>query len=266
MATTVMPANMLRVIFMRKVLIIMSVLVIVSLVLLTGCKPTTEQETKPLFNESLNEQMEELTQVEEEPEEPVVFEEFMFAWEPRNESEFEIAEDDVFAKTMGDFTSLEISFFGVMLGDSYEDVLERLGIPDVMFIPADESYKNMEYRNKIGIGGKFSGLTFHLENETVTRITVKPAFEKYLHGSTSIGTDKEEIYTVLDVPDYQSFLNYLRVFHYVEKGVELYFKNRYVERMSFIPPNEFKGVEYVTVPKVLIEGVIGNVTEPVLIE
>ncbi|MBW2990530.1 hypothetical protein KY348_02375 [Candidatus Woesearchaeota archaeon] len=246
---------------MHKKTLIIGLMVIAALILLTSCKPKPEQETNPLFNESLNEQIEELTRVEEEPGE---FEEFMFEYEPRNESKYEIAEDDVFS--VKDFTSTEISFFGLMLGDSYEDVLERLGIPDVMFIPKDESFRNMEYRNKIGIGSVYSGIIFHLENDTVTRITVKSAFNKYLHGNTSIGTDKEVIYALLDIPDYQSFIVNLRVFHYVEKGVEVYFKNRYIDRISFIFPKEFKGVEYVSKEKLVSDGIIVNITEPVLVE
>nr|MCK4929657.1 hypothetical protein [Nanoarchaeota archaeon] len=254
----------MRLIIMRRELIIMSfLLIIISLILFTGCKPITEQEPETLFNESLNEEIEELTKIEEKPEE---FEEFFFNHTPRNESVYEIAEHDIFTLTMGNFTSMEISFFGVMLGDSYEMVLERLGIPDVMTIPADESYKNMEYRRKIGIGGIESGLTFHLEDDTVTRITVKPPFVKYLHGNTTIGIDKQIIYTVLDIPDYQDFMNVYRIFYYVEKGVEIYFRNRYVNRMSFIFPKEFKGVEYITIPRFVQEGVIVNTTQPVLIE
>ena len=95
---------------------------------------------------------------------------------------------------------------------------------------------------------------------------MKPAFNKYLHGNTSIGTDKEVIYALLDIPDYQSFLSVFRVFHYVEKGLEIYFKNRYVNRMSFFFPKEFRGVEYVTVQKITREGIFVNITEPVLIE
>ena len=253
---------MLKVIFMNKNLVITGFLLVIALLLFTACMPVTKQEPETLFNESLNKEIEEIIT----PEQPEEFEEFMFEWIPRNESRYEIARDDIFTITRGNFTSNEISFFGLMLGDSYEDVLERLGIPDVMFIPADESYKNLEYRKRIGIGGLLSGLTFHIEDDTVTRITVKPAFEKYLHGNTSIGTSKEMIYVLLDIPDYQSFLSYLRVFHYVEKGVEVYFKNKYIDRISFFFPREFKGVEYVTTQKIVSEGVLANTTSPVLVE
>ncbi len=233
----------------------------IAAVILSGCKPPIAQEiTIPLFNQSINEQIENLTIPETD------FVEFYYNYTPTNRSRYEIAEHDVFTLSMGNFTSAEISFLGIMLGDSYEYVLEGLGIPDVLFIPADESYKNMEYRDKIGIGGELSGISFHLENDTVTRITVKSPFNKYLQGNTSTGIDKEVIYYLLDVPDYQDFVSVLRVFHYVEKGADIYFRNRYVDRMSFYMPKEFKGVEYMTFYKMISEGIFVNATEPVLRE
>jgi len=248
----------------KTMLVIGFLLVLASLLLLTGCWPKQpESQPSPLFNESLNQQIENLT-VPTEPTDSFV--EFMFNYTARPEAKYEIARDDIFTMSMGNFTSSEISFFGVMLGDSYESVLERLGIPDVMYIPADESYKNLEYRKKIGIGGQLSGLTLHIENNTVTRINVKPAFNKYLQGNTSLGTSKEIIYIVLDIPDYQSFVSVYRVFHYVEKGVELYFKGSYVNRMSFFYPSDFKGVEYINVVHEISDGVFANVTEVVAVE
>jgi hypothetical protein len=262
-----MPYFIIRVIIMKKGFIILGIVIIIvsllSLLLFTGCKnpKPVVNDTEPLFNESLNDEIQDLTQPETQVDD---FEPFMFEWKQRNESKYEIAEDDIF--TIGDFKSDEVSFFGVMLGDSFEQVIEFLGMPDVMFIPADESYRNLEYRKKIGIGGLESGLTFHLVNDTVTRVTVKPNFNKYLHGNTSIGTEKDMIYAVLDVPDYQNLVYVYRIFHYVEKGTEVYFKNRYVNRISFIPPKEFKGVEFVTETTISNEGILINTTNPVLVE
>ena len=247
----------------KKLLITGFVMVIIALFLFAGCKPAAEEEPEPLFNYTINEEIENLTDTGEIL---IPSEEFFFNWTPRNESKYEIAETDIFTLTRGNFTSDEISVFGVMLGDSEEDIVARLGYSDVTFIPADESYKNLEYRKRIGITGMLSGLTFHLENNTVTRITIKPPFNKYLHGNTSIGTSREMVYVLLDIPDYQDFLSSFRVFYYVEKGMELYFKNKYIDRISFVMPKEFKGVEYVTVEKMANEGIIVNVKEPQLIE
>ncbi|MBN2458756.1 hypothetical protein JXB28_00580 [Candidatus Woesearchaeota archaeon] len=244
--------------------LLVSILLLFSLSLLSGCKPQTEPTviTDPLFNQTINENLDEIVKPAEKPS----FEEFYFEYSPRNEAEYEIAEDDIFTLSMGDFKSTGISFLGVMLGDSYESVIERLGIPDQMFTPADKSYSNLDYKKKIGIGSTAPGLTIHVENNTVTRITVKPSFQKYLQGNTSIGTAKETIYYLLDVPDYQDFTSNLRVFHYVEKGVEIYLKADKIDRISFFMPREFKGVQYRSVSEQTSQGILTNTTEAVPIE
>lgn len=229
---------------MKKRLIIAGFILIIVSLLFAGCTPDIPEEPEP---------------VDECPE-------FMFEFTPNPDAKYEIARDDIFTSTMGDFKSTEISFFGIMLGNSYARVIEKVGVPDVMYMPEDESFKNMEYRKKIGICGMESGITYHLENDIVTRITVKPNFKKYMHGNTSIGIDKEIVYTVVDIPDYQDFLDVYRIFHYVEKGMDIYFRNRYINRISFTFPAEFKGIEYVTIETIAKEGIPVNVVKPVLKE
>jgi len=239
-------------------------LAIFSVILLAGCKPVTEGgPTGPLVNDSLNQAIENLTKTNITKEE---FKEFDFNYTPRIDAKYEIAKDDVFNLSKGNLTSTEISFLGVKLGDSYQTVLEKLGIPDTMYTAADKSYKNMDYFRKIGINTLEPAITYHIENDTVIRVTVKPAFNKYLHGNTAMGQTKEYIYGLFDVPDYQDFVSNLRVFHYVEKGMEIYLKTDKTNILSFILPRDFKGVKYVTVLKDMGDGVFFNVTEPVLTE
>lgn len=235
-------------------------IVLVSMLLFTSCKPKVEEQTEPLFNESLNEEIENLTQIEPEEEK--------LTFTKRAEAKYEITQDDVFMDSKGNFTSLELSFFGVMLGDSFDEVEEYLGPADTSSIAADESYRNMYYKSSLKIPGTANepGLTLHLENEIVTRITVTPPANNFLHGNTTIGREKELIYTILDIPDYQSFVSNFRVFYYVEKGVEVYLARNKVNRISFVFPQEFKGVEYVKVPIISAEGILVNVTRPVRIE
>jgi len=253
---------------MRKTIImgglVLLSLVLCSLTLFSGCKPEAQPngEFNPLFNQTINQQIDNLTTPIVKP----AFEEFYFNYTQRPEAKYEIAEDDVFTLSMGDFNSTEISFFGVMLGDSYETVIEMLGIPDLIFTAADRSYTNLDYRTKIGIGSTIPGITIHLENNTVTRITVKPSFQKYLHGNTSIGTTKEIIYYLLDVPDYQDFASNLKAFHYVEKGMDLYLGADKIARISFFMPKEFKGVQYRTINAEIAQGIFTNSTEAVLVE
>jgi len=247
---------------MRKTFAIIAfLLAVASLVALISCNQANV-ENKPgiLFNESLNQQIENLTNTSIPAK---GFQEFYFNYTIRNESKYELAEDDVFTLTKGDFNSTQLSFLGIMLGDSRNKVVELLGIPDVEFTAADKSYKNLEYRENIGIGEQEAGLSIHFENDTVTRITVTKSFNKYLHGNTTLGQPKELVYALFDTPDYQSVVANMRVFHYVEKGMELYFDARDVDRMSFINPHYFKGVKYVTVQTEIANGVFVNSTVPV---
>jgi hypothetical protein len=246
-------------------LLIVGAVLLLSMLLLSGCgTKVPETPSTPLFNESLNQNLENLTTPA-----PVAaenFTEFFFNYTPTNRSKYEIAKDDIFTLSNGNFTSKEISFFGIMLGDSYESVRAKLGVPDALFIPADESYKNMDYRKRIGIGSIEAGITFHIENDTVTRITVKPSFKKYLHGNTTIGLPKASVYYLLDVPDYQDFTSSMRIFYYVEKGVEIYLTIDKIDRMSFVMPEKFKGVVYEKKVVQVTNGIYGNITEPVRIE
>jgi len=256
---------------MRKAYVITALLLVaISLALLTGCKQAPSEDNQGnLFNESLNQQIENLTNtnistnVSVAPEE---FKEFYFNYSSRPEAKYEIAKDDVFTISKGNFNSTELSFLGVMLGDSYDDVILRLGEPDAEPNTGDQGYKNLDYNKRIGINGTVAAMTLHFENDTLTRVTIKPLFNKYLHGNTTLGQSKEYVYAVFDVPDYQSFLSYLKVFHYVEKGVEFYFRAKNVDVVSFIMPSDFKGVTYATQQTSLGNGIIANVTEPVKIE
>jgi hypothetical protein len=252
---------------MKKTVMCIGIIIdLVLLLLFSACKSTSPGpgiQPEDLYSNELNQEIEDLTSTEPAGE---TFEAFMFNYTERPEAEYEIARDDIFSLSMGGFESTEISFFGVMLGDTMDKMIEMLGHPDSMYIAPDQSYTNVNYRKKIGIGEIEEGMTIHLENNTITRITVKPSFAKYLQGNTSIGTRKQTLYILLDLPDYQDFLSYLRVFHYVEKGVEIYLKADKIERMSFIMPGEFKGVEFITVTEKTSEGIFANVTKTVPLE
>lgn len=249
--------------------IIAFLFVAILLALLIGCKQAPlENNQGNLFNESLNQQIENLTNtnVSTNISAAPAFKEFYFNYTSRPEAKYEIAKDDVFSLSKGDFNSTQLSFLGVMLGDSYDDVMLRLGEPDAQLNSEKEGLKNLDYNKRIGINGTVAAMTLHFENETLTRITIKPLFNKYLQGNTTLGQSKEYVYAIFDTPDYQSFLSYLKVFHYVEKGVEFYFRSKNVEVISFIMPSDFKGVQYVTQETGFGGGIIANVTEPIEIK
>ncbi|MBN1792666.1 hypothetical protein JW826_03200 [Candidatus Woesearchaeota archaeon] len=234
--------------------------------LVPGCNrqagPALDNST--LFNESLNEEIEGLTDTNATL--PGDFTEFFVEVEKRNDSMYEVALDDVLTLAGEEFDSSKISVLGVMLGDSYESVLGRLGVPDVTMIGENKSYRNMEYSRKIGIGGKVTAITYHVENETVTQINIRKPFNKYLHGNTSFDTRKEVVFGLLGSPDYQDFLSNFKVSHYVENGVDFYMNNDKVQIISLYPPKEFKGVEYVSYMEEIAPGVFVNSTKAVLKE
>lgn len=246
-------------------IIVSIMLTLLAAVVLTGCNSQPQAQgntTQPLFNESLNQQIDNMTNPTE-----VVFKEFNYTPVDRPDAKYEIIEDDIFTLTNGSFNSSEISFLGVKLGDSYEQVLKALGVPDVMFVSPDKSYRNLEYGRKIGINSSLTAITYHVENDTLTQVTLHPQFARYLNGNTTIGTEKDTLYRLLDTPDYIDFqLEIFKVFHYVEKGVDLYLKGDNVGIFTFKMPREFKGVKYVTKMIDIGGGIVVNVTEPVLIE
>lgn len=254
-----------KVISMNKNIIVNIILTLFIAVILTGCnnqRPAQTNTTQPLFNESLNQQIENLTNSVE-----VVFKEFNYTPIDRPDAKYEILEDDIFTLSNGSFNSSEISFLGLKLGDSYEQIIKAVGIPDVMYASADKSYRNLEYSKKIGINSSETAITYHVENDTLTQVILRWQFGRYMNGNTTMNVDKNTLYRLLDTPDYIDFqLTIYKVFHYVEKGVDLYLKGDNAKIFVFKAPREFKGVNYVTTLKDLGGGIVVNVTEPVLIE
>lgn len=237
------------------------VVFLVAALLLAGCGEKVQSGLdEPLFNESANEALEEAA------DSPSGFVEFMFNYTPRVEAKYELAEDDVFSLSNENFSSDDISVFGVMLGDSYDKVIEIIGIPDTIEIASDQSYKNVQYRKKIGVSGSYAALSFNVKNDTVDKINIGPLFDKYLSGNTSFGVERSLMYSILGIPDYQDFVDSYRVYHYIEKGVDVYFRADKSAIYSFYEPKEFKGVKYVTRLENMGNGIFANVTEAVLIE
>ena len=244
-----------------------SLCLLLLVLVIAGCnQPVVKPENNnTLFNESINNQIDNLTNpdnidVETKPK----FEEFDFKYAERPEAKYEIARDDVFSMGNLDLISTDISFLGIMLGDSKQDLLDKIGTPNSIYEPADGSYQNYGYGNAIGIAGTSSGILFHMVDDKIERITVFKEFNKYLHGNTTMGQEKQMIYALLDVPDYQDFISNFRVFYYVEKGIEVYLRTNNADRISFIQPTEFKGVEYVSTPTDIGQGVIVNTTQIVV--
>jgi hypothetical protein len=249
--------------------ILMITLLLAALLAVGGCRTNSVQQpglNETLFNQSLNNELEQAISSGNSTSSGSSFVPFKINFTKNPNVKYDFAADDVFAIAGENFTSLDAAVFGVMLGDSYEDVLLQLGVPDVMFVPADKSYRNMEYGKKIGVSDKVTAISFHLQNDVVDRISMRQTFKPYLVGNTSIGQEKEYLYAVFNVPDYFSFTEFQKVHHYVEKGIELYINRDKIEIISILPPKEFKGVIYKSVPVEIAPGVYANVTKPFPIE
>ncbi len=131
----------------------------------------------------------------------------------------EVIGTDVFASlTPGD----TVTVAGVRLGMTQAQVLALLG-------PADKAEEydfgavtNWEYG--AGIGLSDTGIIVHFENGFVTRITMLEPLNKYLIGSTQIGTSKETIYNTLGLPDRQYDIKSGRFFVYNTRGIEVYLR------------------------------------------
>jgi hypothetical protein len=256
---------------------ILAMILVASLTLLAAsCQPQTTigdnsppVQASPLYDAALNQELNNITnpanavQNNSAIAEPA-FKEFIFNYTPRAEARYDFAKEDVFTLTNGSLNSSKLAVMGIMIGDNYTTVMERLGIPDVSKSPTDRSYTNLEYGHKIGIGGNTTALTIHLENDSVTRISMRTPFVKYLHGNTSFKKDKNYIYSTFNLPDYQDFTSYYKVFHYVSKGIDLYTNKDKIEVISLLAPMKFKGVTYVSVRQEIAPGLYANITQAVL--
>ena len=226
---------------------------------LAGCAGRQASPDSGLVNQTLNQELENLTIPG-----AANFTEFFFDYTPRDDALFELAKDDVFSQWNSNITSADISVLGVKIGDNYSQVIDRMGIPDVMYVPADKSYRNMEYGRKIGVKNITTAITYHLENDTVNRITLRRPFNKYLQGNTTFGQSKEFVYDKIGVPDYQDFTSSQKIFAYVTQGVELYMTAGGIDVISFVKPRKFNGVVYISRLEEIADGVYANVTRPVL--
>ena len=108
---------------------------------------------------------------------------------------FEIEENDIVGL---DFQAGQITIKGVRLGDTVEQVIEKIGYPDSQASPAP-SISNVEYSKRIGLDD--TGLIIHFNNGIAKRITLRAPFNKYLIGNTTISHTKDEVYRLYGKPD-----------------------------------------------------------------
>jgi len=141
----------------------------------------------------------------------------------------EITEVDIFP--LDGKTGEDISVLGVKLGDTKEDVKEKIGLPDLEVTYPIST--NWEYRESLTLDS--IGLLIHFEYGEVTRITIKTPFNKFLHGETVINYDKYDIYRMFGKPDEMRLLSFFTQYTYYTKGFEVFQSRKIVNGFSLIP-------------------------------
>ena len=108
------------------------------------------------------------------------------------EGAIEITITDLFAPSIvNTWTAKDIAVKGVMLGDTFNQVIASLGYPDYQSKP-QPTITNLEYGKRLKLPE--TGLIIQLKNNRVTRITIKKPFNLLLMGNTTISHSKEEVY------------------------------------------------------------------------
>ena len=151
-------------------------------------------------------------------------------------SAYEVTEVDIVS--MEKITSSQISVKGVMLGDSLETVLEKIGHPDKqsLFPP---NIVNIEYSKQLGLSE--TGMIIHLVDNKVKRITLKEPFNEFLVGKTKIANTKTEILNALGVPDKiekipvsQGSALVMNLYSFEDRGIEVAVRKQEQNAISFV--------------------------------
>ncbi len=144
---------------------------------------------------------------------------------------YELTKDDVFS--VGDVQSTDIAVMGAHLGSTLEEVIAKLGKPDIQTAVGTNAF-NLEYRESLGMDNV--GLLFHFENDKATRITVKVPFNDHLVGQTKVKHFKEEIYQIFGRPDKIQILSAFTIYYYYNQGIEVIMDGKVMNGFSLVYP------------------------------
>lgn len=132
------------------------------------------------------------------------------------------------------FSSKNTTVFGISVGMSEEDVLAKLGPADKVNEFDFGAIKNWEYAERIGLNS--TGVLYHFEKGTVTRITISPSLNNYLQGTSKVGKSKTEVYNLFGIPERQFDMTKGRFFVYNQKGFEVYLNTNGEYQYAFVYP------------------------------
>jgi len=116
--------------------------------------------------------------------------------DPTDKAKYEITEVDLFS--IKDFSPYDVSVYNLKLGETTEDMLNKLGTPDIQndFQP---DITNYEYGKALDL--EKTGLIIHTRSGIIKSINFKEPFNKFLKGKTKVDYKKEEIYWMFGKPD-----------------------------------------------------------------
>lgn len=147
---------------------------------------------------------------------------------------YEITEHDVL--TLIDdkqITGDQISYQGVKIGDSFTDMVRALDSPNYIDEYFDINVVNAKYTDDTGN----ATVLFHLKDDVVERITVRPGSNPVLVNRSKItGWSLDNITTSFGKPDHTYDTQFIRVYEYHDLGFEIMHKRKSMYYYSFVRP------------------------------
>ncbi|MBS3175876.1 hypothetical protein J4457_01425 [Candidatus Woesearchaeota archaeon] len=147
---------------------------------------------------------------------------------------YELTQVDIF--NLPEWNSYEVTVNGVKLGDTVEQVEEKLGTP-FNVIRHNANALTIEYGvNNASDNTSDITLQFFTINNQVRRIFVRNHFNDFLVGSTKINYNLRGIYDKFGIPDQQEDVYRVRVFEYHDLGLEVYHRRKEMVAFALVPP------------------------------
>ena len=167
---------------------------------------------------------------------------------PVSTGKYEISKVDVFSEK--NWKGTDVAVLGVVLGDSKEAVIEKLGLPDKEIQYLGGNATNLEYSKQLTIAQV--GLLIHLDNNKVTRITFKKPFNRFLVGDTQITNQtKQWLFNHFGKPSRMKLLTFFTQYEYHERGLEVFLDGKEMNGFSIVYPKaEEKNIVVNTVPPI----------------
>jgi len=133
-------------------------------------------------------------------------------------------------------TGAAVTVEGVKLGDSLPQVVSKLGAPQYIDEYHDVNIVNIQYNDDDGK----SMFVFHLRDDKVARMTIKPAYNVKLVGKTDMRKwHLHNITLAFGKPDVTYDSSYFRVYEYHDKSMELFHRRKRLMGFSFVDPSVY---------------------------